>query len=316
MKKLCIIIVNIILIVVVLISYDMYVYYKTSNESRHYQSVKSFLNIYSFFYKEQFRKKDNDYFLNQYIYGKTAEGKDFYRKVVNPESSLKPILLFGCSFVYGYKIPESAIASEVFGRYTNRPVYNRAQDGLGVNLMLYQLQNEEFYKIIPEPQYIIYNFIDDHPRRMYETCVPFVNYYYDIFYKIKNNKVVQTKYLNKFYSVEELKKKYYFHKIKEEKFREKQRQLLLLQLIECNNLIKQHWPDSEFIIFVYTNDDSLLGEIKGELEQNGIRIIYRKDIAPYDDYDVRFSLSNKDLHPNEHAWEYIVPKLMKEIEND
>ena len=52
---------------------------------------------------------------------------------------------------------------------------------------------------------------------------------------------------------------------------------------------------------------------KKEFEENGIQIIYRTDIAPFDDFDTKYALSKTDSHPNENAWEYIVPKLVEKL---
>ena len=80
-------------------------------------------------------------------------------------------------------------------------------------------------------------------------------------------------------------------------------------------LIDKKWSNSEFILFVYNqNDVDYIKSIENDLIENGINVVYRKDIAPYHDFDVKYSLAKDDCHPNLFAWEYITPELVKSIQ--
>ena len=317
-KALYIVLTNIFLVCLIFIGFDAYTFYNCSKREIHYTDFKSFYKRYVNFYKVQFSSKDKTYFYNQYILGKFPNGDAFYKSVVNSDSPLEPILLFGCSYTEGYKIPERSAAHEVFGRYTQRPVYSRAKGGFGTDLMLYQLQNEDFYKIIPKPKYVIYTFICDHYRRMKMPCMPYLHCLYDIFYKIKNDKLELMKNQNKicFFSLTKELIFYLFFQEKNNSYKNSVKNLMLSELLECNRLIKAHWRDSEFIIFVYTQKYNPLEELTDKLKENGIKVIHRRNVAPFDDSDERYTLSKTDEHPNEKAWEYIVPLLMKYIEKD
>ena len=290
---------------------DFATYYITTKKYINYYSFEDVKENYFNFYNSVLHIKNKNELKKLYIDGIDKENKSFYREVVNENSNLPSILLFGCSYVYGYKIDDDKIFSQILGNYTKRPVYNRAKDGLGVSAMLFQLQNENFYKMIKEPEYVIYTYIFDHTRRMFITSVPFIDYYYDIFYKLENDKLKLRKFVNKIYSIEVLKNYFYlkYNKSTDDKIIN----LFKAQILESNKLIKQHWRNAKFVILVYTNDIRPFDIIEDELKKQGIIIIYRKDIAPFDDYDEKYALSKDDGHPNNNAWEYITPKLMEAI---
>lgn len=300
---------NLTVIAAVFFLFDFLIFYIDTKKAIN-TNVK---NIY-IFYKEFYSKSStNKTLVDEYILDKN----NHYRRIVNKTSVKKPILLFGCSFTYGHKIPENTIFSEVLGKYTGRPVYNRAMHGFGVQQMLFQLENKEFYNIIPQPEYIIYTYIGDHVRRMYLPSVLFVREYYDIRYKYKNSTLMRccNNKLNKktilISAIESFlyKKKLYRSNLK------KNEELLKQHLLTSKKYVDINWPGTKFVILAYL-DTKELDDISNELKEAGFIIINRKDIAPFDDFDTRFCLSSIDVHPNENAWEYIVPKLINKLKTD
>ena len=277
-----------------------------------FASFGDFFNDYKHFYRTLYRPYSEQDLYNIYILGEMPEGKDFYRPVANKASSKKPILLFGCSFVYGIVIPEDRIFSEVLAKYTDRPVYNRAYPGLSTNLMLYQLQNEDFYKIIPEPEYVIYVFIHDHPRRLVQSCITHC-FCYHLFYKLKNGKLIRKNYKSKIVLVETLKQ--YLYKYRNN-YKPEIADLFRAEVLESNRLIKKHWKNTKFILFVYSSLTAPVDKLQKEFEENGIQVIYRSEIAPFDDHDTKYTLSKTDSHPNANAWEYITPRLVEKLRAD
>ena len=164
-KTIVVLLVNILLTLSILFFADVYFLY--NNEQVNFNSFKDFCRYYKFFYSSMLLNRDDNYLKAKYI-----DGIQIYRPNVNEDSKLKPILLFGCSFAYGYNIPFETTFSEELGRYTKRPIYNRALNGASPSLMLYQLSNEEFYKTIPQPEYVIYTYIADQACRMFVPCSP------------------------------------------------------------------------------------------------------------------------------------------------
>ncbi len=294
---------NIVFIIIIFFIADFFVFYNAIPLVLKKAGIISILKDYKDFYS---KIPDKNVIYNDYILGKD----NFYRRVVNENSKKKPILLFGCSFVYGHEISEDKIFSEVLGKYTGRPIYNRARQGFGVSEMLFQLQNEDFYKIIPQPEYIIYTYIWDHIRRMYLPSVISCREYYDIRYENKDGVAVFKKmprfHPAIFYKIGNY---FYFNNII---FNKKSNlNFYKLQLLTSKKLVEKNWKGTKFVIFLY-QDTKQIEEIIPELEQAGFIIIKRKDIAPFEDFDPEFSISDGQ-HPNEKAWDYIVPRLIKRL---
>lgn len=299
--------VNIILIIFILVTFDISMFYLDTRRYYKFPSINAFLTYYTDFYK---RPTDEKYLYNKYILGLDKKLK--YRRVVNHNSKEKPILLFGASFVYGHNIPKETVSSEFFGKYLNNPIYNRSYKGIGPQLMLLHLQNEKFYKQIEEPKYVIYTIDKEDINRLTNPTIcsikNFVELKYD--YSKKEDKLTVRTQNNLFFEP------FTICNLKKNLSKEKKEINLFKKFIfEAKEQIDIHWKNTKFILFIYREVDyTLLDNIEQELKENGIIIIKRKDIAPFDDYDLRFALSKTDDHPNEYAWDYVVPKLMKEIE--
>ena len=201
---------NIFAFIIFVFLIDLYAFKKDLNYF-YGKENRNFIKSYCEYYKKAYEPVDLH---KRYIWGETKTGENFYRKVLNENSNLRPILLFGCSYIYGYKIPENNFFSYLLAKYTKRPVYNRAKDAVGTAVMLYQLQNEDFYKLFPKPpKYVIYTFLNDHIRRMYFPCSPLdygKEYQTDIFYKLKNKKLKLKKKYFPLYFIESLKYHTYF----------------------------------------------------------------------------------------------------------
>lgn len=91
--------------------------------------------------------------------------KNTYRAPLNIHSNLEPIYIFGCSFAYGEHLFEKDTFGAQLAKLTNRPVYNFAFPGFGVQHMLFQLENMTMPSS-KAPKYIIYVYIHDHLRRL------------------------------------------------------------------------------------------------------------------------------------------------------
>lgn len=108
---------------------------------------------------------------------------DEFRPVENEKSKKAPIVLFGCSFTYGAELENNQTFSYKLAQKTGRPVYNRGLNGLGVQHMLFQLQDKSFYEIIPKPEYVVYVFMEGHIQRITTPVVPSFPNCYTAFYK-------------------------------------------------------------------------------------------------------------------------------------
>lgn len=311
--KIKLIVINIFLSFLVLFLFDFTTFVidaKTYLPSQ-YHTFPYYVSYYIHWYK---RECNQEYLTQKYIMG-THEDLQ-YRETINEKSKLAPIVLFGCSYTYGHMIPVNKIPSAILGKYYKNPIYNRSYHGAGPQLMLYQLEHEDFYNIIPEAKFVIYTYIDDHLRRLKNPCIPSISNYMDIFYKkvssIDNNETLKRIEYNK-----EIKKPFLLYWLTYQNVSRKENdfQFLKMHLIQAKKNLSKHWGNTKFIFFVYDNDLSYdyIRLIEKELKQNGIITIYRKDIIPFEDLDTRYSLSKSDPHPNEKAWEYIIPELIKEL---
>ena len=303
MKK--IICLNIILIIFILIAFDATIFFI---DTKRYHNFKSFKAFFEYYKNYNFRQTNEKYLYNKYILGFDKDLK--YRRVVNYNSKLEPILLFGGSFSYGYNIREEFVSSEFFGKHTNRPIYNRSYHGIGPQLMLFHLENDKFYEQIVEPKYIIYTFHKADLNRVITPSICSIKNYIELNYKYEKEELKRESE-NKIF-----KQPFTICNIKNNLNKNKQEiNLLKKYILKSKEFSKKHWKNTKFILFIYTEADySILSEIEKELEENEIIIIKRKDIAPFDDFDTKYALSETDDHPNEYAWDYIVPKLMERIE--
>jgi hypothetical protein len=313
---------NILTLLFIFILADMYYLYKECNLPflRAEYNIKNitkhpdaFLNYYFrryylfFFQHDTTQKKMN-------IYVNDINGH--YRKIENKASKLAPILIFGCSYAYGDQLDDKQTFSAQLGKITSKPIYNRAISGRSVQHMLYQLQQEEFYKIIPKPEIIVYVYMRDHIRRLYKPCVYFGggNRLYpdpDIFYKINNNKLELKKNkslttasplfsLLSFYAYYTPSMSGFFYK--------NQEQFLLMHFKMAKEAAESHWGNVPFVILVI-NDDSIFRNIRNNLIQSNFTII---------DASSQFNQSEfqmTDSHPTARAWEIFTPEIAKYLNN-
>ena len=108
------------------------------------------------------------------------------------------IITIGCSFVYGWNLADEDTLAYKLQEITKRKVYNLGYWGTGVQHVLWQIENTDFFNRDDiNPEYVIYVFISDHMRRMY------LNYFYEsdnnkyLRYKIKNNELIPDKWQEK-----------------------------------------------------------------------------------------------------------------------
>jgi len=229
-----------------------------------------------------------------------------FREPINRKSSLSPIYLFGCSFLYG----ENLNTEETFGanlaKLTNRPVYNFGFRGWGVQHFLLLLEHYDFSKI-KIPKYIIYVYIDDHLRRMYSkysdgsynTC--YFRYLY------KNDKLIPdesnglTLYLyRKIHCYQKYKT------VTNPKNNENNLNLFKKHIEKINDLIKDKFPDSKFIIFFY--DTEWNKQDLQSVEKMGIKVVKKEEDLGKETKEFRLG----DNHPSAKAWEYYTPIFIKE----
>lgn len=321
MNKIFKILLAIFISLAVFVCFDVLFFYYVANDNK--KVIKSV---------EKYRavKKLPSYFI------KLKPIKEFYRDnlitlrpVMNPDSKLNSIVIFGCSYAYGYVFPNEQTISYVMSKYSERPIYNRAINSTGVQHAIYQLKDENIYKTVKtKPKYVFYVLMDysGHFERLYFTNMPSVidkNYY--LTYKQKGNELVERKpFLNLYYNfaiIRHIQNKliqnwvyYNFWKKPNKKIFD----LFILHFKTLNQLIKSKWGDEEngeypkLVILTFEHTQKNMWE--DEIKKEGIDVIDIADtIGVHELYKTSKGYFEPEIsaHPNGKVWEKLIPELKK-----
>ena len=258
------------------------------------------------------------------------------RKPSGLEYSGHPIVLFGCSFTYGDGLTDKQTISYKLANYMKRPVYNRGISGWGVQHMLWQLQNEPYLDTIKNPEYVIYTYIDDHLHRMFRYVhIPSVLFgpldknglieYMQ--YKERNGKLVRTFYIPFSRNIMTfniislwIQGNWWERFFNDKPFQKWLLNLFKMHLMESKKLINKKWPNAKIIIIDYENivesvpRNSPLPNFWKKMQKEGFIYINSRKEFNVGSGDLQYVLSSSDSHPNEHAWDVIVPQLAKKLD--
>ena len=239
--------------------------------------------------------------------------EDFFRKPINVNSKKEPIYIFGCSFAYGEKLSDTENFGYLLGEATKKPIYNFSFPGFSIQHTIYQLENMSFSNI-PKPKYVIYVYMFDHIRRMYTKFMQphEINRY--PYYKFdKNKNLVFQKQpnfsLSNFYIVKKLLCYQAKYKAESKKYEKENFQFAEQHFLRINELLKEKFPDSQFIILFYELRDAERNYNWEKLKKEGINIIYTGNLTNEDLSSEKYQLP--DSHPSKEAWKLLVPKFIK-----
>lgn len=236
----------------------------------------------------------------------------YYRPVIIGKNPNKNILLFGCSFAYGYRLNDNETFSSQLSKLTNYSVYNRADVGRSAQQMLYQLESDNFHKIIPKPDYVIYMFIPEH---IWRTNIIINNKNIrEIYYKkTKNSHLILSDNLLERYvlifCINALSKIY---KVSEKTLTE----FYFLHIYQAMDVIQKRWGNGvKFIFFIYKDDDSEdFQNGFNEIEKRGGIVVKLSDLSNKDYNDLKYRIDENDSHPNAKAWKEITPLFVKYLQ--
>ena len=239
-----------------------------------------------------------------------------FPSVENENSEKGGILLFGYSFADISEQNKEETLSYKLGEQTQRPVYNRTRDGWGVQHMLYQLSNEDFYKIVPKPEYIIYVYYDGNLANLYSPITPTDKNTYGVFYKktkkgfilkkrtFFSDKIIVQHYLRNYLNWN-IWNKFKLYSLWQEN-------LFADYIVASKDIAEKHWgKDIKFAILCYSPLTD--AEVYKKFEINDINIIDKEDFK-IDINDKQFHVSDTYDNPNEKAWDAIVPIIIKKLE--
>ena len=316
MKKFLIIIINLVLIFLFLILCDYVVY--------HFENSENKPDDFKYAYKVDTRKilEDEFYKVERNLRHLKDTGFRISSEEYNP--NLPSIIIFGCSFAYGYELNDNQTFAYKLQELTQRLVINRGICSWGINHMLYQLNREDIMESlkfnlanknnkIPEVHDIIYIFMQDHIRRLYIPCCFYDSNIWTYKLDKKKKKLVSKTDFDDFYwhsytlrsIYRSIMFKYSY------KMTKRTQELLYYHFKESYDMVKKKFPNAKFTIFVYNGEDEI-STIRQELENYGINIIYLSELSDKDFGQEEYVVDDC-AHPSEKAWSEIAPLIVNKL---
>lgn len=233
--------------------------------------------------------------------------------------SKKPIVIFGCSYGYGWGLKAKQSFSHKLSNYSSRPVYNKSIPGTGIQYMLYQLKRDYFYKEINPPEYIIYVLIDNHVFRLFRYSFGTIDKEIDVRYKEQlDGSLTEIKpnfmFFRGFCLVKVIQNFIAENRYLNENNRDKNFDFMKLHFMESKKIIDKKFPDTKFVILKYNDTPNswyLNTKRWKELEDEGFIVLDSNELTGKSLSSKRYKLD--DGHPNEEAWNEIVPAITKQL---
>lgn len=256
-------------------------------------------------YKEKFWGNIARYNKNTYdrVYFDT---KEFRPASILENPQKNAIVLLGCSFTYGTLLDDDNTFSAILSRYTQRNVYNLGLEGASLKESLYIISAEDIRKTLIKEKdidYFIFTYIDGHARRL--------NFNHRIHtpkFKQKGNELVYCKYNYITQSSFLINKFLHYMAFYDEKTLKHLLKLQELYIKELNRIIKMNYPDAKLVIFIYIDNDGVDWD---SIRDAGIIVIDVKELLDVDLQNDEYRFP--DTHPNEKAWQVIVPAIAKRL---
>lgn len=243
---------------------------------------------------------------------------DGFRRPIGLEYQKHPIILFGCSYVHGVGLNENQTFGYKLSKLSQRPVYNRAYPGWAVQHMLYQLQKDPDLDQIKNPEYVIYTIFCDQINRLGSFSFhPVADNLY-LKYKIENGELIEDHpvfpFLYRFYLTRCISQNLWGYKVNNPKFNDENFNFLKLFFEQSKKLVNKKYPKAKFVILLYNESPGywyISTNRWKELEKEGF-IVLDTNIITKDDLSLtKYRLT--DGHPNEAAWNLIVPAIIKKL---
>lgn len=239
--------------------------------------------------------------------------EEFRNPILHKNTAKKSIILMGCSFFQDPFLEEKDIAHTLLSKQTKRNVYNLAIEGSSLAEVLYILRsynkNIELKKLLNNDtniEHVIINYMPWHIKSLYLSQRGLIPHFkqYNNELKLDKNPVYYTEIyreLNFFIGV---------HTPDKVPFTSFNSYSLFIKEIK-REIEKQFGKDTKLSILVVSEFGF---ENWNNLKQEGINVINLNEILGFDINTREYQISDTNGHPNEKAWEVIVPALIKELD--
>lgn len=315
-KNTIIIFINFLVFLILFFVFDFFVYFSVLKTY-----PKDFKPKYSYIVYNPTIKFDSfkNFFENKEDWkGRLPDGLEY-------KNNKKPIVIFGCSYAYGFKLSEKQTVSYKLAHLLKKTVYNRAVTACSFQHMLLQLSSDDFYNEVPKPDKIVYILMEDHYRRMLidgRFGVPEKNFY--LHYSLKNGVLTKDSYnspkknfIKSLYIVNWAKEKHLKNYILKANHVDEVTDLALKYFIQSRGeLVKRYKSSPEIIVFFWTHNNNMKTykeSLKHKLEANGFKTLDAEKLTNENLLDKKYCLSATDTHPNEAAWDLLVPLIAKNL---
>ena len=294
-----------------------------------YYTYKMYVNIYN--KVQQLKLEKFKYELITKNQSLKRERKIFKTKLRKPDGlqyknkSKHSIVLFGCSYAYGVGLAQNQTFSYKLSQILKTPVYNRALAWGNLQEMWYQVAGEgskDFYTQVPKSDTYIYLMMYDHYNRMYSfftvyTYRQYLNYIdYNGNLKTQLQSSLSDNILSISYTYRHIKNLITYKYLQNPKNKDEIINRAVKYIVNSKKeLENQNGKDIKFIVIFYDNIDiKYEKELIEQLHKNNIHTIRTKDLTKENLKNIKYTISNKDKHPNENAWNLLTPLIAREIQ--
>lgn len=258
---------------------------------------------------------------------KIADQKDYdeWRNVNIGDKNKPSVLFFGCSYMYGSSLPEEETLPYIVYQKTGRTTVNRAIPGGCIMNMFHDLKDNSFVekvkKELPQPDYIVYLWINDHLNRICNIYRGSVrsedNPYYFINTKwVEENgelkEIYPSKWTLPFYGLYCVKAYHFFYA---QKFAfEKKEEKMLRYFLMAKNSCKENFPNAKFVVIEYKDGGHCLmtDTLKQSLDKEGITVLNAENLAGHELDSDEWRASDKE-HPSGKAFNDVANGLIRAL---
>ncbi len=319
-KKIVIIIINLIIFCLLFCITELFAYKKACNIFLNQPHDDNRELYFSYASKLPNYLEDIQNFFNgeEIFWGRLPDGTEYSE---NPA-----VVIFGCSFAYGYGLDYNQTFSYKLAHLLKRPVYNRAAGSWGPQHMYYQTLQDSFYEQTQNADTYIYMMIEDHLMRQQLERFFVVDEYVYLHYNEKNGAFIQDNYNSKISNaLRALYTNRLLNRSQAIKYKKKDEK----ELKRVNNLTYKYIKASKenienrlgkkinfVVIYFEKNDWVIPGKetLTEKLNNDGIQVFSIKELTDENLDSEEYNMTENG-HPKEKTWDLLTPLIAQKINN-